>query len=1062
MNSDNRFFTNEPGADLLGRFKRVLEDARFFDVIVGYFRASGYHLLQDPIEKIEKTRILVGLNLDNELYEAVVCGNEGQQRIDFEPSAKIKNEYAEKTKKEIETSPDSVEVEKGIKRLIAMLKEKRVELRAHPSRNIHAKVYIIRYKQDDREFGTLITGSSNFSKAGLVANHEFNVQLKDRPDIEYGLAKFEELWKQSCDVSADFINTAERNTWLNEAITPYELYLKVLYEYFEEDINLQSFEPDLPGGFLNLEYQKQAVASAYKILEAYNGVFLADVVGLGKTYISAMLAQQLEGNKVVICPPVLIPYWKQTFHDFGIKKYEVHSLGKIKEINREKADYIFIDEAHRFRNEITQNYALLQELCFGKKVILVTATPFNNKFEDILSQLKLFQPSKKSTLPGIPDLEAFFAGLKKRRDAVLDGIKKGGKKDAIREAIKAMAVEVREKVLKYVMVRRTRKEIIEYFSDDIKKQGLSFPEVKQPERLIYRFDAETSRVFGKTLELLKRFNYSRYVPYMYLKAGVTQFDLQQQINIRAFMKEMLVKRLESSFYAFKMTLRRFIDSYEKFLGMFGKGTVLIGKKADVYELLEDDDEEALLRAIEEKGVKRFKASDFKEEYSPLLEADLKLLKGIENLWQGIAIDPKVEEFLDALESKTLKGKKMIIFTESRETGLFLYKRMSTIYGSSVMFYSSIDGMHDNIKHEVKTAREIIRANFDPNNDKKEEKIKYLITTDVLSEGINLHSANIVVNYDLPWNPTKILQRVGRVNRVGSGHNEIYIYNFFPTDESEKEIGLEQTIKAKIQAFHDTLGDDAKYLTKEEEVGSHSLFGDYIYRKLNNTDTYTGEAGEEESELPYLAAIRDIQVKNPELFDRVKRLPKKARSARKSAPADKPALVTFFRKGKLKKFFIASAGSAKELVFMEAIKRFKCEKAEKRGVIGDDYYTLLETNKDGFDTAVFQGYEAEVNYAPRSNEHQVMKYLKAVINTAGASFTNADEEYIQAVLFSIERGVIPRKTLQELKRLLYKEKDPFKALHILKKHIKEYMLEQGSTSSRSTAAREIILSGYFGK
>ena len=164
----------------------------------------------------------------------------------------------------------------------------------------------------------------------------------------------------------------------------------MLYEYLKEDINLdQEIDIDMPEGFMELQYQKQAIVSAKKILEAYQGVFLADVVGLGKTYISAMLAQQLAGGKLIICPPVLIDYWKETFFDFGVKKYEVESLGKLDKILKrdiDKYDTIFIDEAHRFRNEYTYGFEKLIEITYGKKVVLVTATPLNNTFQDIFTQ----------------------------------------------------------------------------------------------------------------------------------------------------------------------------------------------------------------------------------------------------------------------------------------------------------------------------------------------------------------------------------------------------------------------------------------------------------------------------------------------------------------------------------------------------------------------------------------------------------------------------------------------------------------------------------------------------
>jgi hypothetical protein len=212
-------------------------------------------------------------------------------------------------------------------------------IKAYPSGNLHAKVYISRFGEDDRDFGRVITGSSNFSESGMVANREFNVELKDRSDVEFALTQFEELWKDAVDLSREYVDTIFEKTWLNDQITPYHLYLKFLYEYFKEDINIdQDFETYLPEGFMELDYQKQAVISAKKILDAYNGVFLSDVVGLGKTFISALLAQQLRGKILIICPPVLKEYWEDTFFEFGVRGFRVESLGKLDQIIKDGAE----------------------------------------------------------------------------------------------------------------------------------------------------------------------------------------------------------------------------------------------------------------------------------------------------------------------------------------------------------------------------------------------------------------------------------------------------------------------------------------------------------------------------------------------------------------------------------------------------------------------------------------------------------------------------------------------------------------------------------------------------
>ena len=279
------------------------------------------------------------------------------------------------------------------------------------------------FSEGDRDMGRVITGSSNFTQAGFIDNLEFNVELKNRADYDFALNKFNELWADSVDVSEKYIETINTKTWLNQTVTPYELYLKFLYEYFKDELNLtgETSHRYLPEDFKQLEYQDQAVLNAKKILMEYGGVFMSDVVGLGKTYISAMLAGQLDGRTLVIAPPVLLDKnnpgsWYNVMSDFRVP-FDHESIGKLDDLLKkgvEKYTNIIIDEAHRFRTESNITYEKLAEICRGKRVILVTATPYNNSPRDILSQIKLFQNAKKSTIPNLPNLEAFFGGLEKK------------------------------------------------------------------------------------------------------------------------------------------------------------------------------------------------------------------------------------------------------------------------------------------------------------------------------------------------------------------------------------------------------------------------------------------------------------------------------------------------------------------------------------------------------------------------------------------------------------------------------------------------------------------------
>ncbi len=388
MTSDITFITNEPGATLKDRFNVLIKDTKCFDVLVGYFYTSGFYSIYKSLEKTEKIRILIGISTNRQTYDLI-------QQI--ESYKQISDDYGKKVIEEMAESENSSEVETGVKYFLEWLKSGKLEIKAYPSETIHSKLYIMTFDEDDRDKGRVITGSSNFTKRGLVDNLEFNVELKTVSDYEFAKNKFEKLWEAGVDVSEKYIESIKA-TWLREDITPYELYLKFLYEYFQSEINddYTLYSGYRPEGFKEFEYQKDAIVNAKRILKEYGGVFLSDVVGLGKTYMATMLAQELDGRTMVIAPPHLIDEnnpgsWHNSFKDFGFraKDYVCRSVGILDDIlnKDEHKDYqnIIVDEAHRFRTEETDMFTKLSQICRGKRVILVTATPYNNRPKDILS-----------------------------------------------------------------------------------------------------------------------------------------------------------------------------------------------------------------------------------------------------------------------------------------------------------------------------------------------------------------------------------------------------------------------------------------------------------------------------------------------------------------------------------------------------------------------------------------------------------------------------------------------------------------------------------------------------
>jgi superfamily II DNA/RNA helicase len=1067
MSSDLTFLTNESGMSLRDRFGDLLgEDTRFFDCLVGYFFISGFYKLFPALENVEKIRILVGLKTDSTAYELLQRAKE-QGELTLKSHASTKEQVAKDVLDELEKSSDSADIETGVRKFVDWVRSSKLEIKAHASENLHAKVYIMTFAEDDRDKGRVITGSSNLSQSGLQDNLEFNVELKNRADYEFALAKFNELWAVAVDVSKPYEDTIINRSPFAQ-FTPRELYLKFLYEYFRDELNRPSELEDIyvPTDFKRLKYQEEAVLSAKKVLEEYGGLFLSDVVGLGKTYMAALLAQQLNGRSLVIAPPHLLDKdnrgsWPNVFGDFRVPQTDFESLGKLEDLlGRDTSKYanVFIDESHRFRTETTQTYEMLAQICRGKRVILVSATPMNNTPRDILSQVKLFQNGKNSTIPNVRNLEGFFSNLEKN----LNGLDRQADRDQYFKTVQTNAKATREQVLKHLMIRRTRTEIMKYYGTDLHLQGLKFPDVVDPQPLFYKFSKTENEVFVETIRLLtKDFTYARYKPLTYYEADIEEQQKQSQRNLAKFMKILLIKRLESSFHAFRLTLERFIRSYDRVIEEFQKGHVYISKKHinKIFDLLETDDQEGIDRLLEAEKAQSLEAKDFSADFIRDLKADRKILREVADLWKRIKRDPKWEAFRQILQGEPkLKKGKLIIFTESRETAEYLAEHIKDEVEADVLLFTG---------SSEEAVRKDVIANFDARAFQPKDQYRVLVATEVLSEGVNLHRSNVVINYDIPWNPTRLIQRVGRVNRVDTTFDTIHTYTFFPTEESNDLIKLKEAAEAKIHAFIEMLGADARLLTEGEEIKSHDLFAKLISKK-----TITGEDEAEESELEYLTEIREVRDKQPDLFGRIKRLPKKARSTRQisleaaGGAKELPSLLSYFRQGKLDKFFLAEPTSAKplELDFFAAAKVLKpLDASEKLQSIPHDFYTLLDKSKATFADATSADLDDTTpKHRGGANDAYILKRLKAKEIRQYHGFTDDDELYVRSVIHLLADGALPRPTTKKVAEALKKEIDPLRVLAVLRRDIPSLFFQatRAQQNPHALSPREVILSSYL--
>jgi len=541
---------------------------------------------------------------------------------------------------------------------------------------------------------------------------------------------------------------------------------------------------------------------------------------------------------------------------------------------------------------------------------------------------------------------------------------------------------------------------------------------------------------------------------LYYQGQVDELEKQSQRNMGRFMKILLVKRLESSFFAFRNSVDRFLHSYEMFIKEFDNGNVYVSKKHTnkIFELLENDDDEAVQRLIDEGKAQQYDSKEFSEVLRTDLQHDHDILLEVKKLWTHIERDPKLLKFLRELSTASvLKENHLIIFTESKETANYLFKNLHENYPDRVLCYTG---------NSSEATRDKVIENFDARARHPKDDYRILVSTEVLSEGVNLHRSDTVINYDIPWNPTRMMQRVGRINRVDTKHDTIYTFNFFPTVQSNDQIKLKEAAEAKINAFLTLLGGDAELLTEGEPIGSHELFNRLISKQSLEGEDEAGESG-----LKYLHAIKEIRDKAPDLFEKIKRFPKKARTAKQHADHANN-LLTYFRRGKLQKFFQAGAKQeAVELDFISAAKILESNPDEPKQKLPGHLYELLDKNKEAFIFATTEEMPQQASRGGRDSAAQILKILKATMKNT-QKLTDDQETYLKKVIARLEEGNLPKQTTKQTLKALDDLKNeiinPFKVLAVLQSNIPAKLLEEHYAEQNPAVfgKREVILSMYF--
>jgi superfamily II DNA/RNA helicase len=854
---DNDIVIDNEKVILRDKLQEYLVDTKQASIAVGYFFISGFAEIMDSLKKIEDSkdpehmmRLLISPTTNRRTAEAMIAGNQSYEEAKTKSAIPESEEKSvEKTRSEVKKTLEYMtQSEKellAVKKLIDLIRKKKLQVKVYTKEQLHAKAYI--FELDNKHLERVaIVGSSNLSISGIKQHTELNIRTAHPHDAQEVKEWFNRHWNdESCKEFTEDIADILENSWAGKKHTPSDVYGKsVLHEHEEnfDEFLFDGIQSDVSDSVELFNFQKKAVSDAIQKLENYGGVIIADVVGMGKTFMGSAILKHLKENNrskpLIICPPHLMGMWKDYLEKFGVYG-EIESRYKIgmEENILQKythCDVILIDESHNFRNSNTNAYkallAFMEEKMDDAMMIMLSATPISNSINDVKNQLKLFPSERLEKIPslGTASLDEYFRGLEDKSGLSSEGVEK------IRE------------LLKHILIRRTRTQIIKkYAKPDGNRWYLEQHEGRKyfPKRNLHNpeeYDAD--KVYNNAYEsienAIEELNLARYAPGKFIKKEYVEDKKYQDLlhttqPLVGIVRTSLLKRMESSIKAFDASVKNYVTGYRLFRKQLDKGIIPIGKEFhdEIYKKLQYDDydddqfEENLLKIKSKYDVNAFDVDLWKKE----IDEDLNKFAQIIGHLSGEEFekrDDKLHKLRDLIEKY---DEKILIFSESAVTVEYIYKYLHSEFPKLKM-------EHIDSKQETKKKNEFVKR-FDPKNNgskiSKDNELDILISTDVLSEGVNLHAGRIVINYDFHWNPVKLIQRVGRIDRIGSEHELIDIFNFLPTTKIDATLSLKDRVANKIRTIRKIIGHDQQILEASEIIDERS--STMIYNPDENDD-----------------------------------------------------------------------------------------------------------------------------------------------------------------------------------------------------------------------------------
>jgi len=972
--------------ELAPEIKDFLADSIRAHFAVGYFFLSGFQAIAAHIPALDQLRLLIGNVTNRQTIEQLAEGYhhlatlQRAVRREWMASAqapRIRAETADSIQTTLELMDQTDDAQALALSLADLIAQGKVQVKVYTRGRLHAKAYLFDFDpaRIRAQTGAAIVGSSNLSLGGVSHNTELNVRVFGDGNHAELSHWFNELWDEAEDFDADLIHELRRSWAASQVptpegprpVSPHDIYLKTLYTLVKDRLEGRRdaellWEAEMPE---LADFQRVAVRQAIKILDTYSGVFVVDVVGLGKTYIGTTLLKHYAlyrgARPLVVCPASLVEMWEWFMERYQIDA-PVISMGLLSQKGHERMladnwryrdrDLVLVDESQNFRYRDTQRYAALQLFTQTRPTILLTATPRATSAWDIYHQIKLWHPQDTTEIPiNPPNLPEFFRKVEPRNE-------------------EPPSRDLQE-ILNHVLIRRTRRHIRTYYPDaQINGQPLVFPD-RELETITYSIEdtyrapgdtAARSRVYQRLHDLMGQLTYARYALFDYVlpaHQNVPQYQELQRAGtaLRGLMRVMLFKRFESSVHAFRQTVNRLRNLQRAFQGALDRDLVPAGDEAtDILYKSDLDDEPALYQALEKASV-RYPISDFDVlKLQDALDTDIALLDEMARLVEPIGPqeDNKLQQLMAMMTgNRTLPGDlvsdKVLIFTQYADTAHYLYDNLKHLGRIRAVESDTTD-----------RGRVILRFAPQANNyqlQPGDEELRILVSTDVLSEGLNLQDANHVINYDLHWNPIRLIQRVGRVDRIGTEHDTIYAYNFLPETGLERELGIEQRLERRIADIHRTIGEDAPVLHKSEQINAEAMYA--IYRG----DPSVLEDEPEPDIFNLLEAeelMRQLQRTDPDRFQQIATMPDGVRSARQAV--GEPGLFVFCQAGSYQRLYLVDEQGHRTADPQQAIRAIRCDE--------DEPTLALPVGINERITAVKRDFDAEVRTREAEIRHRV--------------------------------------------------------------------------------------------